>query len=217
VILVDDGLVTGASMRVAVQALRQLRPVRIVAAIPAVPESACQELATIADEVVCATTPSPFYVVGASYWDFIQFTDEEVRICCTLRQPRGRPGPTRRAQPRRRSSVRRLRRWGKASRPTTCSSTWSATRSSWAVAVEGDWPDACRVNRYVRASSDDATAEEALQGFGAPFSRPRPPPHSMIWPSDNAHPALAALRDHLNSAQPEHRDVETWLPKWLRG
>src|SRR4030081_3667706 len=78
VILADDGLATGASMRAAVQALRQLGPARIVVAVPAAPASACQELTVMADEVVCATTPSPFFAVGASYWDFTQVTDEEV-------------------------------------------------------------------------------------------------------------------------------------------
>jgi predicted phosphoribosyltransferase len=78
VIVVDDGLATGASMRAAVLALRQARPARIVVAVPAAPESTCRELRAIADDVVCATTPSPFSAVGASYWDFTQTTDEEV-------------------------------------------------------------------------------------------------------------------------------------------
>jgi predicted phosphoribosyltransferase len=79
VIVVDDGLATGASMRAAVLALRQSRPARIVVAVPAAPESTCRELGAIADDMVCATTPSPFTAVGESYWDFTQTTDEEVR------------------------------------------------------------------------------------------------------------------------------------------
>src|SRR5258706_3718154 len=79
VIVVDDGLATGSSMRAAIEALRRLRPARIVVAVPAAPESTCKELAAHADEVVCATTPSPFFAVGASYWDFTQTIDEEVR------------------------------------------------------------------------------------------------------------------------------------------
>jgi predicted phosphoribosyltransferase len=79
VILVDDGLATGASMRAAVVALRQLDPARMVVAVPAAAESACRELTAMVDEVVCATTPSPFFAVGASYWDFNQTTDDEVR------------------------------------------------------------------------------------------------------------------------------------------
>ncbi len=64
VIVVDDGLATGSSMRAAIEALRSLRPARIVVAVPATPESTCRELAALADEVVCATTPSPFFAVG---------------------------------------------------------------------------------------------------------------------------------------------------------
>ena len=79
VILVDDGLATGASMRAAIQALRQQHRSAIVVAVPAAPESTCRELAAVVDGVVCATTPSPFFAVGASYWDFTQTTDEEVR------------------------------------------------------------------------------------------------------------------------------------------
>jgi predicted phosphoribosyltransferase len=79
VIVVDDGLATGSSMRAAIEALSGLRPARIVVAVPAAPESTCRELAALADEVVCATTPSPFFAVGNSYWDFTQTTDEEVR------------------------------------------------------------------------------------------------------------------------------------------
>ena len=91
VILVDDGLATGASMRAAIQAVRQLGPARIVAAVPAAPESTCKELAGLVDEVVCATTPSPFFSVGEAYWDFTQTTDEEVRDL--LRGTQGDPAP----------------------------------------------------------------------------------------------------------------------------
>jgi predicted phosphoribosyltransferase len=79
VILVDDGLATGSSMRAAILALRRQQPARIVVAVPAAPEATCQELAIEADGVVCATTPSPFLAVGRSYWDFTQTTDDEVR------------------------------------------------------------------------------------------------------------------------------------------
>lgn len=79
VILVDDGLATGASMRVAIHALHGRGPARIVVAVPVAPEPTCRELAAEADEVVCASTPAPFYAVGQSYWDFTQTTDDEVR------------------------------------------------------------------------------------------------------------------------------------------
>ena len=80
VILVDDGLATGASMRAAIEALREMGAGQIVAAVPAAPGPTCRELAQLADDVVCATTPSPFLAVGASYWDFAQTSDEEVRL-----------------------------------------------------------------------------------------------------------------------------------------
>src|SRR5688500_15987741 len=74
VIIVDDGLATGSSIHAAIIALREHAPGRIVVAVPAAPKSTCQALQAVADEVVCATTPSPFYAVGASYWDFTQTT-----------------------------------------------------------------------------------------------------------------------------------------------
>jgi putative phosphoribosyl transferase len=78
VIVVDDGLATGASMRVAVAALRQEHPARIVVAVPIAPPDTCDSLRREADEVVCAVTPEPFYAVGLWYEDFTQTTDDEV-------------------------------------------------------------------------------------------------------------------------------------------
>src|SRR5579875_2593723 len=79
VILVDDGLATGSTMRAAVAALRQQGPARIVVAVPVGAPETCTQLRREADEVVCAETPEPFYAVGAWYEDFSQTTDEEVR------------------------------------------------------------------------------------------------------------------------------------------
>lgn len=79
VILVDDGLATGSTMRAAVQAVRAFEPARVVVAVPVGAPSTCAELAEIADEVVCARTPEPFSAVGLWYRDFSQTTDEEVR------------------------------------------------------------------------------------------------------------------------------------------
>jgi putative phosphoribosyl transferase len=79
IILVDDGLATGSTMRAAVAALRQQGPSRIVVAVPVGARETCAELQHEADEVVCAETPEPFYAVGAWYEDFSQTTDEEVR------------------------------------------------------------------------------------------------------------------------------------------
>jgi putative phosphoribosyl transferase len=79
VILVDDGLATGSSMRAAVAALRQLGPARSVVAVPVAAPSTCEELRREVDEVVCFATPEPFMAVGRFYDDFSQTTDEEVR------------------------------------------------------------------------------------------------------------------------------------------
>lgn len=78
VLVIDDGLATGATMQVAVQALRQARPARVVVAAPVAAPEACQLLATVADEVVCAETPADFRAVGMWYQDFEQTTDSEV-------------------------------------------------------------------------------------------------------------------------------------------
>ncbi len=78
VILVDDGLATGSTMRAAAMALRQQHPARIVVAVPVASPEACDELRSEVDNIVCATTPTPFYGVGAWYQDFAQTTDEEV-------------------------------------------------------------------------------------------------------------------------------------------
>jgi putative phosphoribosyl transferase len=79
VILVDDGLATGSTMRAAVQALTQLRPARIVVAVPVAAADTCEELRKEVDDVVCAATPDPFHAVGLWYDEFSQTSDEEVR------------------------------------------------------------------------------------------------------------------------------------------
>ena len=79
VILVDDGLATGATMQAAIEALRQLQPARIVVAVPTASPQACEEMKAKADEVICAITPEPFHAVGRWYQDFSQTTDDEVR------------------------------------------------------------------------------------------------------------------------------------------
>jgi predicted phosphoribosyltransferase len=79
IILVDDGLATGATMLAAVRALRQQQPARIVVAVPTAAAETCEELRKEVDEVICAMTPQPFEAVGRWYEDFTQTTDEEVR------------------------------------------------------------------------------------------------------------------------------------------
>ena len=79
VILVDDGLATGATMKAAVQAVRQRSPQKIVVAVPVGSHEACSELGDLADEVVCARIPPHFSAVGQWFVDFSQTTDREVR------------------------------------------------------------------------------------------------------------------------------------------
>src|ERR1051325_4126288 len=79
VILIDDGLATGATMRAAVKALRQRGAAKIVVAVPVGPPDTCKEFEDEADEVVCASAPEFFQAVGQYYEDFSQTSDEEVR------------------------------------------------------------------------------------------------------------------------------------------
>jgi putative phosphoribosyl transferase len=78
VILIDDGLATGSTMRAAVAALRRQSPARIIVAVPVGAPETCADLQAEADEVICGMTPDPFYAVGLWYKDFRQTTDEEV-------------------------------------------------------------------------------------------------------------------------------------------
>ena len=193
VILVDDGLATGSSMMAAVAALRESGPAAIVIAVPAAPESTSREFGGLVEEVVCASMPTPFLAVGASFWDFRQVTDDEVREL--LAKPTTGP-PTVTAVPRPAELVAaaaidapggvppwevlddligdaRIVLIGESSHGTHEFYTARAEITKWliaekgfnAVAVEADWPDAYRVNRYVRAIGPDESAEESLRGF----------------------------------------------------
>jgi predicted phosphoribosyltransferase len=77
IILIDDGLATGSTMRAAIAALRQQQPARIIVAVPVASADTCAELKADVDDLVCAVTPEPFYAVGLWYEDFSQITDEE--------------------------------------------------------------------------------------------------------------------------------------------
>ena len=79
VILIDDGLATGSTMRAAAHAVRAQRPARVVIAVPVGAPQTCGELAAIADEVICVNTPEPFSAVGQWYLNFDQTDDTEVR------------------------------------------------------------------------------------------------------------------------------------------
>ncbi len=193
VILVDDGLATGSSMLAAVQALRESEPAEIVIAVPAAPESTCREFAGIVDDVVCASMPTPFLAVGESFWDFSQVSDEEVRellsrptagVAVPLAEPRAADLVARAAVdapggvPAREVlddliGDARVVLIGESSHGTHEFYAARAEITKWlieekgfnAVAAEADWPDAYRVNRYVRGIGVDSTPEEALRGF----------------------------------------------------
>ena len=88
VILVDDGLATGATMRAAITALRQSGPARIIVAVPTAAPDICEEFKKQADEITCYMTPAPFLAVGRWYEDFGQTTDDEVCALLAQAQPK---------------------------------------------------------------------------------------------------------------------------------
>jgi predicted phosphoribosyltransferase len=90
VIVVDDGLATGASMRTAVRSMKSARPARIVVAVPVAPLETCADLRREVDEIVCLTTPEPLYAIGSWYVDFSQTSDEEVVELLEKAKPFGR-------------------------------------------------------------------------------------------------------------------------------
>ena len=91
VILVDDGLATGASMYSAVAALRQRKPAQIAVAVPVAPPDTCRSLQHVADRVFCPNQPTYFGAVGLYYADFAQVSDEEVRRLLNMAQRNGEP------------------------------------------------------------------------------------------------------------------------------
>jgi predicted phosphoribosyltransferase len=91
VILVDDGLATGSSMRVAIEAIRGQQPDRIVVAVPVAPPEACREIRDQVDEIVCLMTPEPLTAIGLWYEDFTPTSDDEVREILTAGQRQTAP------------------------------------------------------------------------------------------------------------------------------
>jgi len=79
VVLVDDGVATGSSMRAGARAVRAFNPRQVIIAVPTAPPDACEAMQAEADSVVCARTPWPFHAVGLSYQDFRQTEDDRVR------------------------------------------------------------------------------------------------------------------------------------------
>jgi erythromycin esterase-like protein/predicted phosphoribosyltransferase len=183
VILVDDGLATGSTMVAAVQAVRQDEPAAIVVAVPVADPEVCSALGAIADDVVCLTTPQPLHAVGRWYEDFSQTTDDEVRdLLARARRPEPAGlGAIRELTGQARdydvliecASRTRYALVGEASHGThefyreraEITKRLIAENGYTAVAVEADWPDAFRVNRFVRGTSADESADEALSDF----------------------------------------------------
>jgi putative phosphoribosyl transferase len=93
VILVDDGLATGSTMRAAIQALRPRQPAAIVVAVPVAAASTCAEFRSEADDVICASTPEPFHAVGLWYADFTQTTDRDVHDLLVRASARNQAAP----------------------------------------------------------------------------------------------------------------------------
>ena len=177
------------------QALREADPAEIVIAVPAAPESTCREFAGIVDDVVCASMPTPFLAVGESFWDFRQVSDEEVRellatpttglgtarirIAETPAEVVDRAAVDAPAGVPPREALEeiigdaRIVLIGESSHGTHEFYEARAEITKWlieekgfcAVAAEADWPDAYRVNRYVRGLGADGSADEALSGF----------------------------------------------------
>src|SRR5262252_4775494 len=218
VIVVDDGLATGASMQAAVLALRKLEPSRIVVAVPVGAVETCERLRRIADDVVCASTPEPFQAVGLWYERFDQTTDDEVRRL--LARPFESTDPI--------AVVRthavaltggagdydsfiaavgdaRVVMIGEATHGTHefyCERAVITRRlieekGFAGVAVEADWPDAYRVNRYVRGAGTDEDSIESLAEFE------RFP--MWMWRNADVVDFIGWLRAHNDTQPPERR------------
>jgi erythromycin esterase-like protein len=175
--------------------MRRRRPARIVVAVPTAAAETCEQLRNEADEVICAITPEPFLAVGRWYEEFTQTTDEEVRELLAQRDPAGEPAARGSADTlanRVHAAAHRLTGavqdynplieligdaefvlLGGASHGThefyreraLITRRLVEEKGFAAVAVEADWPDAYRVNRFIRGRSDDVDAIEALSDF----------------------------------------------------
>jgi erythromycin esterase-like protein/predicted phosphoribosyltransferase len=215
VILVDDGLATGSTMQAAATALRKLEPARIVVAAPVGAPDTCARMSLFADEVVCVSMPEPFQAVGLWYEQFAQTTDDEVtQLLAGSREEPASPFSLVRERAVRLSGGAndydallagignaRVVMIGEASHGThefyreraLITRRLIEEHGFAAVAVEADWPDAYRVNRYVRGAGSDEDAIEALAGFG------RFP--TWMWRNADVLDFVGWLRAH-NDAQP---------------
>jgi len=197
ILLVDDGLATGATMQAAIIALRQLAPARIVIAVPVGARETCDRLRPLVDDLVCLDTPEPFHAVGLYYHAFPDTTDAEVqRLLRAARHMDAQNGANATRAPAPLDVIRervwplvgdahdydalldaigdaRLVLLGEATHGThefyreraAITKRLIMEKGFAAVAVEADWPDAYRVNRYVRSASMDQEGVEALADF----------------------------------------------------
>jgi erythromycin esterase-like protein/predicted phosphoribosyltransferase len=184
VVLVDDGLATGSTMLAAVQAVRQEEPERVVVAVPVAPPAVIDLLREHADDVVFVHAPESFRAVGSWYRDFSQVTDDQVREL--LRRARRPPVPGPPEVFRRltgsatdydpvleRARDARFVLLGEASHGTDefyraraeITKRLIEDAGFAVVAVEADWPDAYRVNCFVRGANEDTEPTEALADF----------------------------------------------------
>jgi erythromycin esterase-like protein/predicted phosphoribosyltransferase len=235
VILVDDGLATGSTLRAGALALREGNPAWLVGAVPVASRTVCDAMRDVVDEMVCAETPEPFYAVGLWYDDFGQTTDDEVRRLLARAESRistmspersvdsqsTTPAPSmpseaiaHAALPLRGEEtdidplLQRLERAeivliGEASHGThefyaqraSITRRLIAERGFNAVAVEADWPDAYRINCFVRGESDDPDAETALGDFHR-FPR-------WMWRNEDVLEFVQWLRDYNDALPPD--------------
>ena len=183
VILVDDGLATGATMLAAVRAVKLDDPASVVVAVPVADPEVCRSLEPEADEVVCLRTPDRLGAVGLWYEDFSQTGDEQVReLLGRSRRPLQRVPEAIRTLTGELSDYDWLIERAQAARYVLLGEASHGTHEFYreraeitkrliaevgftAVAVEADWPDAYRVNRYVRGVGDDRSADQALADF----------------------------------------------------
>ena len=229
VILVDDGLATGSTMRAGALALREENPAWLIGAVPVASRVVCEAMRDVVDEMVCAETPEPFYAVGLWYDDFGQTTDDEVRehlARAERRMAAGAPAPATAPTPSTPAeeiahAARPLRgeepdydpllqRVGGAEIVLLGEATHGshefygdraritrrliADRGFNAVAVEADWPDAYRVNCFVRGESDDTDVEAALGDFHR-FPR-------WMWRNEDVRSFVQWLREHNDALPP---------------
>jgi erythromycin esterase-like protein/predicted phosphoribosyltransferase len=217
VIVIDDGLATGSTMQAAAIALRQLGPAHLILAAPVGAPDTCERLRQYADAVICAITPADFGAVGAWYEDFRQTTDDEVRQLVGGRRAATTDDPV---EVIRRRAIKlagtpadhdaflhavgdaRLVLIGEATHGThefyreraTITQRLIREKQFAAVAVEADWPDAHRVDGFVRGTcGTDLEAVDALAGF-----RRFP---TWLWRNADVLDFVGWLRTH-NDARP---------------